>query len=37
MTFASFCLDRIAKGTETMQAFASQTIVYGYYAKQYFA
>ena len=36
-SLAAYCLDRIAKGTETMKAFAAETIVYGYYAKQYFA
>ena len=36
-SLAAYCLDRINKGTETMKAFAAQTVVYGYYAKQYFA
>ena len=36
-SLAAYCLDRIANGTETMQAFATETVVYGYYAKAYFA
>ena len=36
-SLAAYCLDRIAKGSETMKAFAAETIVYGYYAKDYFA
>ena len=36
-SLTAYCLDRIAKGTETMHAFAAETVVYGYYAKDYFA
>ena len=36
-SLGAYCLDRIAKGTETMKAFAAETVVYGYYAKDYFA
>ena len=36
-SLATYCLDRIANGSETMQAFAARTAVYGYYAKEYFA
>ena len=36
-SLGAYCLDRISKGTETMKAFAAETIVYGYYAKTYFA
>ena len=35
-SLAAYCLDRINKGTETMKVFAAQTLVHGYYAKQYF-
>ena len=36
-SLGAYCQDRIANGTETMKAFATETVVYGYYAKQYFA
>ena len=36
-SLAAYCLDRIAKGSETMKVFAAQTVVYGYYAQEYFA
>ena len=36
-SLAAYCQDRIANGSETMQEFAADTIVYGYYAKTYFA
>ena len=36
-SLAAYCQDRIAKGSETMQAVAMKTAVYGYYAKDYFA
>ena len=36
-SLAAYCQDRIANGSETMQAFATETVVYGYYAKDYFA
>ena len=36
-SLGAYCLDRINKGTETMKAFAAETIVYGYYAKNYFS
>ena len=36
-SLASYCLDRIAKGTVTMQEFAEATVIYGNYAKTYFA
>ena len=36
-SLAAYCQDRIAKGTATMQEFAKATVVYGYYAKAYFA
>ena len=35
-SLAAYCLDRIAKGSETMKTFAAETVVYGYYAKDYF-
>jgi hypothetical protein len=36
-SLATYCQDRIANGDETIQNFAKATVVYGYYAKQYFA
>ena len=36
-SLAAYCQDRIANGSETMKEFAADTIVYGYYAKTYFA
>ena len=36
-SLGAYCLDRMSKGTETMKAFAAETIVYGYYAKNYFS
>ena len=36
-SLASYCLDRIANGSATMQEFAKETVVYGSYAKAYFA
>ena len=36
-SLASYCLDRIANGGATMQEFAKATVLYGYYAKAYFA
>lgn len=33
----AYCLDRIDNGSTSMQALASATAVYGYYAKEYFA
>ena len=36
-SLAAYCLDRIQNGSETMRFFAAETIVYGYYAKNYFA
>lgn len=36
-SLASYCLDRAVNGSAAMQAFAKETIVYGYYAKAYFA
>ena len=36
-SLAAYCQDRIANGSENMQALAKQTIIYGYYAKNYFA
>ena len=36
-SLAAYCQDRIANGSETMKAFATETVVYGYYAKDYFA
>ena len=36
-SLGAYCIDRVAKGSETMQALAAATAVYGYYAKIYFA
>lgn len=36
-SLASYCMDRISNGSAAMQAFAKETIVYGYYAKNYFS
>ena len=36
-SLASYCLDRVENGADTMREFAKETIVYGYYAKAYFA
>ena len=36
-SLGEYCRDRIANGSAGMQAFATATAVYGYYAKQYFA
>lgn len=35
-SLSAYCADWINKGTGTMQALATQTAIYGYYAKQYF-
>ena len=35
-SLGAYCVDRIANGSATMQAFAAATAVYGYYAKVYF-
>ena len=35
-SLGAYCVDRIANGSANMQAFATATAVYGYYAKQYF-
>lgn len=36
-SLATYCQDRIANGSATMQDFSKATVVYGYCAKQYFA
>ena len=36
-SLATYCVDRINNGSEGMKQFAQATVVYGYYAKAYFA
>ena len=36
-SLGAYCVDWINTGSGTMQALATQTAIYGYYAKQYFA
>ena len=36
-SLGQYCKEQIAGGSETMKAFAMETVVYGYYAEAYFA